>query len=140
VKLKKINWKIIKKINQVNLDQPVKPATRSWDYDSLIENKLKKTWSPIKRKGKKNKKANQPNLQLDHKIGIILWKVNKKIWISILTNLFEIVVGIAVQNVFRLEIYQNDVFLFLKNYFWDQHIKTIWKHKKIFLTMFPSIL
>jgi hypothetical protein len=75
---KKINWKGIKKINRINLDQPVKPATRSWDYDSLTESKLKKTWSPIKRKRKKMNKANQPNLQLDHKIGIIPWKVNKK--------------------------------------------------------------
>ena len=24
----------------------------------------------------------------------------------------------------------NNIFLFFKNYFWDQHIKMIWKHKK----------
>jgi hypothetical protein len=32
---------------------------------------------------------------------------------------------IVFQSVFRAEMHQNDVFLFLKNYFWDQHIKTI---------------
>ena len=39
-------------------------------------------------------------------------------------------VAVVVQSAFRLEIHQNDIFLFFKNYFWDQHIKTIWKHKK----------
>jgi hypothetical protein len=31
--------------------------------------------------------------------------------------MFEIVAVIAVQNAFHLEIYQNNIFLFLKNYF-----------------------
>jgi hypothetical protein len=34
------------------------------------------------------------------------------------------------QSVFRLKIHQNDVFLFFKKYFYDQHIKTISKYKK----------
>ena len=40
-------------------------------------------------------------------------------------GLFESVVVGLFQSVFYAEIHQNDVFLFLKNYFWDQHIKTI---------------
>ena len=32
-------------------------------------------------------------------------------------DVFEIVVTVAVQSVFRLEIHQDDVFLFFKNYF-----------------------
>jgi hypothetical protein len=35
------------------------------------------------------------------------------------------VVAVAVQSVFRLEMHQNNVFIFLKNHFWDQYIKTI---------------
>jgi hypothetical protein len=37
-----------------------------------------------------------------------------------------VVVG-AFQIAFRAEIHVNDVFLFFKNYFWHQHIKTIQK-------------
>ena len=70
---KKINWKRIKKINRVNLDQLAKPATCSWDYDSLTKNKLKKIRSP-KGKEKKINKANQSNMQFNHKIVIIPWK------------------------------------------------------------------
>jgi hypothetical protein len=40
-------------------------------------------------------------------------------------GLFGIAVAIAVQSVFRLEMHQNDIYLFLKNYFLDQNIKTI---------------
>ena len=43
---------------------------------------------------------------------------------------FESVVVIAFQNAFHSKTYANNVFLFFKNYFWDQHIKMIWKHKK----------
>jgi hypothetical protein len=38
---------------------------------------------------------------------------------------FGSVVAVAFQITFCAEIYQNDVFLFFKNYFWDQHVKTI---------------
>jgi hypothetical protein len=34
---------------------------------------------------------------------------------------------VAFQIAFRAEIHANDVFLFFKNYFWHQHIKTIQK-------------
>jgi hypothetical protein len=37
------------------------------------------------------------------------------------------VVAVAFQIAFRAEIHANDVFSFLKNYFWHQHIKTIQK-------------
>jgi hypothetical protein len=43
---------------------------------------------------------------------------------------FEILVAVAVQSVFRLQMHQNKVFLFFKNYFLYQHIKMIQKHKK----------
>jgi hypothetical protein len=33
------------------------------------------------------------------------------------TSVFGIVVAVTVQNAFRLEMHQNEVFLFLKNYF-----------------------
>ena len=54
-------------------------------------------------------------------------------WKSILQRVtkhtvFESVVTIVYQNEFRSEIYENNVFLFLKNYFWHQHIKTIQEH------------
>jgi hypothetical protein len=35
------------------------------------------------------------------------------------------VVAVAFQITFRAEMHVNDVFLFFKNYFWHQHIKTI---------------
>jgi hypothetical protein len=53
MKLKKNQLKRNKKINRVNLDQPIKPATRSWDYDSLTESKLKKKHD-AQLKGKEN--------------------------------------------------------------------------------------
>ena len=37
---------------------------------------------------------------------------------------------VVFQSVFYLEKHVNNIFLFLKNYFWDQHIKMIWKHQK----------
>jgi len=43
----------------------------------------------------------------------------------------ESVVAVAFQSVFYLEMHQNNIFfLFLKNYFWYQRIKMIWKHQK----------
>jgi len=39
-------------------------------------------------------------------------------------SVFEIIVAVAIQSVFHLEMYQNKIFLFFKNYFW-QYIKTI---------------
>ena len=36
-----------------------------------------------------------------------------------------IVVVVVFQSAFHSEMYQNDIFLFFKNYFWDQRIKTI---------------
>ena len=41
--------------------------------------------------------------------------------------MFGSVVAVAFQIAFRAEIHANDVFLFFKNYFWHQHIKTIKK-------------
>jgi hypothetical protein len=38
------------------------------------------------------------------------------VFIDIL-GLFGIVVAVTVQSAFRLEMYQDDIFLFLKNYF-----------------------
>ena len=43
---------------------------------------------------------------------------------------FESVVVVAFQSVFHSEKYANNIFLFFKNYFWDQHIKMIWEHQK----------
>jgi hypothetical protein len=43
---------------------------------------------------------------------------------------FESVVVIVFQSVFNSEKYINNIFLFFKNYFWDQHIKMIWKYQK----------
>jgi hypothetical protein len=40
------------------------------------------------------------------------------------------VVGAVFQNIFCSKMYQNNDLLFLKNYFWHQHTKTIWKHQK----------
>jgi hypothetical protein len=37
------------------------------------------------------------------------------------------VVVVVFQIAFHAEIHANDVFLFFKNYFWHQHIKTIQK-------------
>ena len=47
-------------------------------------------------------------------------------------SVFEIIVAVAIQSVFHLEMYQNKIFLFFKNYFW-QYIKTIWNYKKKFI-------
>jgi G:T-mismatch repair DNA endonuclease (very short patch repair protein) len=37
------------------------------------------------------------------------------------------VIAVAFQIVFHAEMHANDVFLFFKNHFWHQHIKTIQK-------------
>jgi len=42
-------------------------------------------------------------------------------------SVFDSVVAVTFQIAFRAEIHANDVFLFFKNYFWYQHIKTIQK-------------
>jgi len=38
-------------------------------------------------------------------------------------GMFESVVAVAFQSAFHVELHQNNVFLFFKNYFWDQRIK-----------------
>jgi hypothetical protein len=43
------------------------------------------------------------------------------------SRVFGSVVVVAFQIAFRAEIHANDVFLFFKNHFWYQHIKTIQK-------------
>jgi hypothetical protein len=44
------------------------------------------------------------------------------------------VVAVAFQSAFRVEMHQNDIFLFFKNYFLDQRIKTIQNiQKNLFL-------
>jgi hypothetical protein len=40
-------------------------------------------------------------------------------------DMFENVVVVVFKSVFLAEMHQNDIFLFFKNYFWDQRIKTI---------------
>jgi hypothetical protein len=42
-----------------------------------------------------------------------------------MSELFRSVVAVVFHSIFRAEIHQNDIFLFLKNYFLNQHIKTI---------------
>ena len=49
--------------------------------------------------------------------------------------LFGSVVEVVFKSVFRLEIHQNNFFLFFKIYFWYQHIKMIKTHKKINLKL-----
>ena len=44
--------------------------------------------------------------------------------------MFGSVVVVAFQSVFHSKKYANNIILFFKNHFWDQHIKMIWKHKK----------
>jgi hypothetical protein len=44
--------------------------------------------------------------------------------------MFKSVVAVVFQSVFHVEIYQNDVFLFFKKYFWDQSIKKIQNTQK----------
>jgi len=46
---------------------------------------------------------------------------------------FSIVVAVAFQSTFHLEMYWNNIFLFLKILFSHQYIKTIWKHEKILI-------
>jgi len=43
----------------------------------------------------------------------------------LLTNVFESVIVVIFKSVFHTEMYQNNVFLFFKNYFQNQCIKTI---------------
>jgi hypothetical protein len=44
------------------------------------------------------------------------------------------VVAVAFQSAFRVEMHQNDIFLFFKNHFLDQRIKTIQNiQKNLFL-------
>jgi len=44
--------------------------------------------------------------------------------------MFGSVVVVAFLSAFHSEKCANNIFLFFKNYFWDQHIKMIWKHQK----------
>ena len=46
---------------------------------------------------------------------------------------FESVVAVAFQSIFYSKMHQNNVFLFLKNYFWHQHIKMIYIYIYIFV-------
>jgi hypothetical protein len=48
-------------------------------------------------------------------------------------GLFKSVIVVAFQSAFHVEMHQNDVFLYLKNCFWDQRIKTIQNIKKILI-------
>ena len=51
---------------------------------------------------------------------------NGCVCILVYTNsLFDSVVAVAFQITFRVEMHANNIFLFFKNYFWHQHIKTI---------------
>jgi hypothetical protein len=52
------------------------------------------------------------------------------IFFNIIERVFESVVVVAFQSAFHSEKCANNIFLFFKNYFWDQHIKMIWKHQK----------
>jgi hypothetical protein len=45
---------------------------------------------------------------------MLLTQIYYSIYIDLL---FESVIMVAFQNIFRLKIYQNNIFLFLKNYF-----------------------
>jgi hypothetical protein len=40
------------------------------------------------------------------------------------------VVAVVFFSIFYLKMHQNNIFYFLKNYFWYQDIKMIWKYKK----------
>jgi len=46
---------------------------------------------------------------------------------KVVESVFGSVIAGAFQIAFRAEIHANDVFLFFKNHFWYQHIKTIQK-------------
>jgi hypothetical protein len=48
----------------------------------------------------------------------------------IIQGVFGRVVVVAFQSAFHSEKCANNIFLFFKNHFWDQHIKMIWKHQK----------
>ena len=48
----------------------------------------------------------------------------------IIQGVFGSVVVVAFQSAFHSEKCANNIFLFFKNHFWDQHIKMIWKHQK----------
>jgi hypothetical protein len=57
-----------------------------------------------------------------------IWEYNQNrvdCWTA--ASVFRSVVVGVFQIAFRVEIHANDVFLFFKNYFWHQHIKTIQK-------------
>jgi hypothetical protein len=61
--------------------------------------------------------------------------------------MFKSVVAVVFQSVFHVEIYQNDVFLFFKKYFWDQSIKKIQNtqkklifNKKTFLKFLENVI
>jgi hypothetical protein len=47
--------------------------------------------------------------------------------LCLVKSVFDNVVAGAFQIAFRVEIHANNIFLFFKNYFWHQHIKTIQK-------------
>ena len=66
-----------------------------------------------------------PSLNTHTRVGEIQWfimQVRSHAWDH---SLSDSVVVIAFQIIFFVEIHINDVFLFFKNYFWHQHIKTI---------------
>jgi len=64
--------------------------------------------------------------------GIIEWKKNQ-LWKAVLLIIisgFRNVLTVVIQSIFCLKYIK---IIFFKNYFWYQHIKTIWKYKTIIL-------
>jgi len=48
-----------------------------------------------------------------------------KALLFLLKCLFRSVVAVVFKSIFHAEMHQNNIFLFFKNYFWNQRIKTI---------------
>ena len=67
----------------------------------------------------------QTILHLNRCVGLRLQLLEKKSVAGVSLSLFGIVVVVAVQSVFRLEMHQNNVFLFfLKSFLTSAHLKT----------------
>jgi len=80
----------------------------------VVESEIKKTYRKTRKKIESYWSIISDNKK--NKIFVLIenWCAN---WIANHKGIFQIVTAVAIQNVFYLEMHQNNIFLFKKNYF-----------------------
>ena len=97
-------------------------------FDVLISKMIFKKWKNIigMHFGTKSYLKSTRNHTAKHALNLSIISRDLLVLLAIYsTSVFGSVVAGAFQITFRAKMHANDVFSFLKNYFWHQHIKTI---------------